>query len=103
MFSRTVFQGNSANCWKTTARSGPGCVTALPLTLTMPALGGSKPATMRRQVVLPQPDGPTIATNSLSAISRLMSSSAFTPPEAGPKILSTLSKRIDPIVLVPYA
>ena len=73
MFSRTVFQGNSANCWNTTARSGPGAVTGRPLTLTVPDVGASKPATMRRQVVLPQPDGPTIATNSSSATSRSMS------------------------------
>jgi hypothetical protein len=40
-------------------------------------VGFSNPATRRRQVVLPQPDGPTMATNSLSRISRLMSCSAL--------------------------
>ena len=29
MLSRTVFHGNSANCWNTTARSGPGSVTVV--------------------------------------------------------------------------
>jgi hypothetical protein len=75
MFCVTVFHGKSANCWKTTERSGPGPVTALPPTLTSPAPGNSSPAAIRRHVVLPQPDGPTIVTNSLSRTSKLTSSS----------------------------
>ena len=42
----------------------------------MPGVGNSSPAAMRRHVVLPQPDGPTMATNSLSRTSKLTSSSA---------------------------
>ena len=38
----------------------------------------SSPATMRRVVVLPQPDGPTSTTNSLSWISRFTSLTACT-------------------------
>jgi len=51
---------------------GAGSVTLRPLSVTDPLLGRSNPATMRRQVVLPQPEGPTMATNSFSAISRLI-------------------------------
>ncbi len=75
MFSHTLFHGNSANCWNTTARSGPGASTTTPPTFTVPVLGNSRPATIRMQVVLPQPDGPTIATNSFSRIVRSMPSS----------------------------
>src|SRR5579864_3834601 len=66
IFSCTVFQGNSANCWNTTARSGPGFVTERPPTVTVPEVGNSRPAAIRRHVVLPHPDGPTSATNSRS-------------------------------------
>ena len=45
----------------------------LPMT---PLVGASKPATIRKHVVLPQPDGPTIATNSLSATVKLVSPTA---------------------------
>src|SRR6185312_14827043 len=46
-----------------------------------PAVGCSKPAMRRRQVVLPEPDGPSSAKNSPSAISKLTSSAARTSPK----------------------
>ena len=42
---------------------------SLPSTRTDPVSADSKPATMRRAVVLPQPDGPSSATSSPGAIS----------------------------------
>ena len=48
---------------------------------TRPIVGRSKPATMRSSVVLPQPDGPSIVTNSPSRKARLTSSSATTEPK----------------------
>src|SRR5690242_21074624 len=48
--------------------------------LISPALGSSKPATMRSVVVLPQPDGPTSTTNSPSSIARLTLFTAATAP-----------------------
>src|SRR6266478_5970201 len=36
IFSTTLFQGNSANCWNTTERSGPGPVTRLFPTVSEP-------------------------------------------------------------------
>ena len=39
----------------------------------------SSPASIRRAVVLPQPDGPTSTTNSPSAIARSMSDTARVP------------------------
>src|ERR1700761_2888626 len=43
-----------------------------------PAETSSSPATMRSVVDLPQPDGPTSTTNSLSGMSRLMLRTAST-------------------------
>src|SRR5437762_11627902 len=45
---------------------------------TRPEVMLSSPATMRRVVVLPQPEGPTSTTNSLSWISRFTSMTAWT-------------------------
>src|SRR3989449_10408000 len=45
---------------------------------TSPAVMVSKPATMRRVVVLPHPDGPTSTTNSLSRMCRFTSLTACT-------------------------
>src|SRR5215510_8103498 len=55
-----------------------------------PALGVSKPASIRSNVVLPQPDGPSSAKNSPLAISKVSVSTAATAP----KCLLTASKRI---------
>src|ERR1700741_2786980 len=43
-----------------------------------PAVTSSRPAIIRNVVLLPQPDGPTRTTNSLSGISRLMLRTAST-------------------------
>ena len=40
----------------------------------------SKPATILKVVDLPQPEGPTKTTNSLSSMSMLTLSTALTPP-----------------------
>src|SRR3954465_11448927 len=56
-FSSTVRQGNSANDWNTTPRSGPGPFTGRPSSRISPPVCGMKPAIMLRMVVLPQPDG----------------------------------------------
>jgi hypothetical protein len=59
--------GNSAYCWNTvlTLRLYGGTDdTSAPSSITRPAVGNSKPAIIRRVVVLPQPDGPSIEKNS---------------------------------------
>ena len=65
-FSSTVSQGNSAYCWKTMPRSGPGPSTGLPSTVTLPLVGSSSPPMMLSSVDFPQPEGPTTQTNSFS-------------------------------------
>ena len=54
--------------------------TSLPSTETEPASAVSNPARMRSAVVLPQPEGPSSATNSPGAISSDSRSSARTVP-----------------------
>src|SRR5579871_3559777 len=62
-------------------------VTSLSSMRICPALGVSKPATMRRVVVLPQPLGPRKETNS----PRLIDRSKFWTTWVGPNDLRTLS------------
>src|SRR5690242_5477436 len=73
MFSRTVYQGNSAYSWNTTARSQPGSLMSSPPTLSSPRVGCSKPARRLSSVVLPQPLGPTIEKNSLFSAQKVTS------------------------------
>ena len=58
-----------------------------------PSVGLSSPATMRSSVDLPQPDGPRMVTNSLSATTRSVGSSARVgaPPRTPGKTRETLS------------
>src|SRR3954469_25382337 len=55
---------------------GGACVMSTPSTVIVPAVGCSKPAIIRRVVVLPQPDGPRNDTNSPFWAARLKSSTA---------------------------
>src|SRR5262249_59623763 len=65
-----------------------------------PSVMSSRPAIMLRVVDLPQPDGPTRMTNSPSAISRLILSTASAP--SGKRLLTwsrTISATVSPHVL----
>src|SRR5690348_1451963 len=68
---------------------GPGPRCGAPSTVTVPASGVSKPATMFNSVDLPQPDGPTMATNSPSATSRPTPSITGSTPVADANALRT--------------
>ena len=50
-----------------------GSVTIRPAWITAPSVGICSPATMRSIVVLPQPEGPTMHTNSDWRTARFMS------------------------------
>ena len=52
-----------------------------------PASGRTKPAIMFMSVVLPQPDGPTMATNSPSRTVKLTSSTTTRRPWSDSKLL----------------
>src|SRR5580700_4959817 len=76
----TVRHGSRLSFWNTKPRSLPGWRTARPSSSTSPEDARSRPATMRKNVVLPQPLGPTTAMNSPRATSRLMPRSASRSP-----------------------
>src|ERR1051325_2193970 len=57
---------------------GRSFTTSSPMRIS-PEVISSRPATMRSVVVLPQPDGPTSTTNSLSRMSRFTSLTAWNP------------------------
>ena len=62
----TVMCGNSAKSWNIMAMSrcqGGSRVTSLPPIRMSPSSGSSSPATQRKVVVLPQPEGPSRQTN----------------------------------------
>src|ERR1700680_531552 len=61
------------------SRGGRLLTTRLPIR-TSPLVMSSRPATMRRAVVLPQPDGPTRHMNSPSSMSRFSLLTATAPP-----------------------
>ena len=56
---RPYFHGNSRGCWNTTPALAPGHGRLRRTTVTVPAVGRSKPAISRSSVLLPQPDAPT--------------------------------------------
>ena len=69
-----------------------GPVTGTPLTRTTPFEGASRPAVRFSTVLLPQPEGPTIATNSCGLTAKVMSSIAATsPPPLTGKLRDTLA------------
>jgi len=72
-FSKHVSHGSSEWFWNTTPRSGPGPAISRPAQICTPLVGWSRPATRLSSVDLPQPEWPISATNSPSAIVRLMS------------------------------
>src|SRR5660398_312334 len=75
-----------------TSRSlGAASLTMRPPMLTVPRVISSRPAIVRRAVVLPHPDGPTKTMNSPSWISRSRSKTATVPSA---KILVSLSRWI---------
>ena len=82
-----------------TSRSwGSRWCTCLPSMRISPEETSSSPATMRKAVVLPQPDGPTKIMNSPSSIRRLRPSTALTP---SPKLFETLSNSMTAMPMIP--
>src|SRR5215472_151555 len=69
-FRSTVRQGRRTGSWKTMPMSRLGPLTPCPRSVTRPADRGIRPARILRKVVLPQPDWPTIVTNSPVSMSR---------------------------------
>src|SRR5687767_10693125 len=69
-FCFTVSHGNTEPCCVIMMPLRFGPLRTSPFTFTAPESGGRKPAMMFISVVLPQPEGPTMATNSPSFMSK---------------------------------
>src|SRR5215217_2160763 len=84
MFFSTVIFGKSAYDWKITptplSRAGSS-VTSLPCKITLPVYGISRPAMMRRIVVLPLPEAPSKTSTSPSPTSKLIFSRTLALPK----------------------
>src|SRR5207249_3726902 len=76
-------------------RSAPGPPTGIPSSSTRPAVGVSRPATIRSSVDLPQPDGPRRVMKSLSATASVVGCSASVggPPRTPGNVRETPSMR----------
>src|SRR5207249_1300372 len=84
-FDSTVRHGSRLSFWNTKPRLPPGPVSVLPSSRIVPEVAGSSPATMRRNVVLPQPLGPTTERNSPRSTATSMLRSASSSPNHFPK------------------
>ena len=80
MFSSVLRQGSRFGAWKAMPAILSGPATLAPPTAMVPAWGNCSPVTSFIKVDLPQPDGPTTAANSPSAMERVSLSTAMTPP-----------------------
>src|SRR5262245_13989615 len=85
-FSRTVSHGNTEPCCEIRMPLESGFERGVPSMTTAPESGRTNPAIMFMSVVLPQPDGPTIATNSPSRTVKLTSSTTGSAPLSDAKL-----------------
>ena len=86
---------------KPTLGFGPSTGTAL--SRMRPSLGRSRPATRLRMVLLPQPEGPTMATNSPGRTSRLTRSIAVSqepPPGAVNRLVTPMRSSTDAVLRI---
>src|SRR2546423_2588927 len=88
-FCRTVIQGNTEPRWAIMIPRRLGARTGRPSINTAPRSGRSNPASTLSRVDFPQPDGPTIATNSPAPTVKDMSSRADTSPSPVPNVFHT--------------
>src|SRR4051812_32460671 len=88
-FCSTVSQGNTEPCCVMSTPLRFGALRGVPSTSTAPSSGARNPAMMFMSVVLPQPDGPTIATNSPSRTSKFNPSMTSSRPFSVAKPLLT--------------
>jgi len=79
-FFSTVRQASSTGVWKTMPTSSSGPSTARPPMSMRPAVAGVSPATIFSSVLLPQPLGPTMTTNSPGSTCRSIGFSDSTAP-----------------------
>ena len=80
MLSITRRQDRSVSFWGMYALAPSRLATTLPSIRTSPPVGCSRPETMLKRVLLPQPLGPITATNSPGAAVKSIWSRAITSP-----------------------
>src|SRR5437773_1953187 len=81
-FSRAVAQGRRVSFWNMYPMREPAPWPSMPATCVLPSAGARRPAMTLSMVDLPQPDGPTMETNSPSLTARLTRSRARVAPKA---------------------
>ena len=86
MFRSIVIHGSMVGFWNAMPTRSARAATSRPPTMTTPVVGCTRPLTSRKMVDLPQPDGPTSATNSPSAIRSVVFASAGTARSPRPKV-----------------
>ena len=86
MFRSIVIHGSMVGFWKAMPTRSALAATSRPPTMTTPVVGCTSPLTSRKMVDLPQPDGPTSATNSPSAIRSVVFASAGTALAPRPNV-----------------
>src|SRR6185312_7652524 len=86
-FSRTVSQGNTEPCCEMRIPWELGFSCGVPSMVIVPLSGRMNPAIRFNSVVLPQPEGPTSATNSPSCTLKLMLSMTSRGPLSDSKLL----------------
>src|SRR5262245_47345650 len=95
-----VRHGSSRSFCSMNPTVGFGPSTGTPLSRMRPSLGRSRPATRLRMVLLPQPEGPTTATNSPARTSRLtrsMAVSGDTPSGATKRLVTPTRSSTDAV------
>src|SRR6185437_5340975 len=97
-FSRTVSHGNTEPCCEMRIPRELGFSCSLPSMTTVPLSGRTNPAIRFSRVVLPQPEGPTSATNSPSCTLKLIFSMTCRRPLSDGKPL--LSSRTSILVRI---
>ena len=96
-FFSTVSQGKRAKLWNTMATPGIDALERRPVVAApRRRVARIRPATMRRIVDLPQPEGPSRASTSLGRTSRVMSSSTRSglPPSRSKDLWTPFSSQI---------
>ena len=94
MFCSIVIHGSMVGFWNAIPIRNALAATSRPPRMTTPVDGCTSPATSRKMVDLPQPDGPTKATNSPSAMRKDVVASAGTARSPRPKVTETSDSSI---------
>ena len=94
MFCSIVIHGSMVGFWNAMPIRNALAATSRPPRITTPVDGCTSPATSRKMVDLPQPDGPTKATNSPSAMRKDVVASAGTARSPRPKVTETSDSSI---------